>query len=159
MKQLKSGIKRAINWNKDQSKTNRSRAKQIFLLLNRSFQGVNKLFVLSFENWTDRIVHSGYYTPKIEIKDCNVIIDGKNLLDQPVKNDLETYHNIGKFATSQGDDYITGCLLDYPYFKKHYKVIAIDLSQQQNLDADTRSVQEIKFTGNLENKCTNIFHY
>ena len=54
----------------------------------------------------------------MEIKDYNVMIEGRNFSDQPIKNDLKTYDNIRKIATGQGDDYTTGCLLDYPYFKK-----------------------------------------
>ena len=61
------------------------------------------------------------------------MIDGRNFFDQPIKNDLKTYDNIRKVATGQGDDYTTGCLLDYPYFKKYYKLIAIDLSKRQKL--------------------------
>ena len=70
-----------------------------------------------------------YYPPTKEIKDYNVMIDGRNLLDQPIKNELKTFDNTGKIVTSLGDDYTTGCLLDSPCFKKHYKLIAIDLSQ------------------------------
>ena len=64
------------------------------------------------------------------------MINGENFFDQPVKNNKVTYENIRKIATGQGDDYATGCLLDYPYFKDRYKVIAIHLSKQQALDAD-----------------------
>ena len=71
------------------------------------------------------------------------MIDGKNLFDQPVKNDKVTYKNIRKIATGQGDDYTTGCLLDYTYFKKYCKMIAIDLSKKQVLDADLKAVQKI----------------
>ena len=78
------------------------------------------------------------------------MIDGRNFFDQPIKNDLKTYDNIRKIATGQGDDYTTGCLLDYPYFKKYYKLIAIDLSKQQKLDADPKVIQQINFTGNLD---------
>ena len=91
-----------------------------------------------------------YYLPTVEIKDYNVMIDGRNFFDQPIKNDLKTYDNIRKIATGQGDDYTTGCLLDYPYFKKYYKLIAIDLSKQQKLDADPKVIQQINFTGNLD---------
>ena len=55
------------------------------------------------------------------------MIDGKNVFDQPVRNNKITYENIRKIATGQGDDYTTGCLLDYPYFKENHKMIAIDL--------------------------------
>ena len=64
------------------------------------------------------------------------MIDGKNFFDQPIKDNEVTYGNIWKIATGQGDDYTTGCLLDYPYFKNSYKMIAVDLSKQQILDAD-----------------------
>ena len=76
------------------------------------------------------------------------MIHGRNFFDQPIKNDLQTYYNIWKIATGQGDDYITGCLLDYTYFEK-YKLIAIDLSKQQKLDSDPKAMQQINFTGNL----------
>ena len=115
-----------------------------------SFKGVNRLFVLSFENENDRTSHSTYYLPKVEIKDYNVMIDGKNFFDQPINSDLKTYENIRKIATGQGDDYTTGCLLDYPYFKENYKMIAIDLSKQQALYADPRAIQQINLTANLD---------
>ena len=77
-------------------------------------------------------------------------IDGKNFFDQLKKDDKITYENIRKIATSQGDDYTTGCLLDYAYFKNYYKMIAIDLSKQQALDVDRRAIQQINFTANLD---------
>ena len=77
------------------------------------------------------------------------MIDGKNFFDEPVKNDKVTYENIRKIAVGQGDNCTTGCLLDYPYFKKYYKMIAIDLSKQQALDADPKAIQQINFTANL----------
>ena len=73
---------------------------------------MNRLFVLSFENEGDRTSHSNYYLPKVEIQDCNVMIDGKNFFDQPINSDLKTYENIRKINTGQGDDYSTGSLLD-----------------------------------------------
>ena len=75
---------------------------------------------------------------------------GKNFFDQPINSDLKTYENIRRIATGQGDDYTTGCLLDYSYFKENYKMIAIDLSKQQALDADPRAIQQINFTANLD---------
>ena len=78
--------------------------------------------------------------PKIEIKDNNVIIDGQKFLDQPVKTDMRTYGNNQKITTGNKDDYRTGYLLDYPYFKEHYKLIAIDVSKQQALDADPKAI-------------------
>ena len=99
-------------------------------LVDPSFQGVNRLFLLSLENRSDREVHKKDCFPKAKIKDYNVIIDGWTFFDQPIKIGLKTYDNIQKIATGQGDDYTTACLLDYHYFKKHYKLIAIDLSKQ-----------------------------
>ena len=89
-----------------------------------------------------------YYLPKVEIKDY-VKIGGKNKLDQPLNNDIKTYENIRKITTGQGDDFTTGCLLDYPYFKNNSKVIAIDLSKQQALDDDPTAIQHLNFTANL----------
>ena len=76
--------------------------------------------------------HSTYYVPKVEIKDYNVMIDGRNVFDQQINSMNKTYEIIRKIATGKGDDYTTGCLLDYPYFKENYKTIAIDLSRQMN---------------------------
>ena len=78
------------------------------------------------------------------------MINGENFFDQPIKDKKVTYEKIRKIATGRGDDYTTGCLLDYPYFKNSYKMIAIDLSKQQALDADPRAIQQINFTANLD---------
>ena len=78
------------------------------------------------------------------------MIDGKNFFNQPVKNDKVTYENIRKIPIGQGDDYTTGCLLDYTYFKEYYKMITVDLSNQQALDADPKAIQQINFTTNLD---------
>ena len=78
------------------------------------------------------------------------MIDGKNFFDQPIKNDKVTYENIRKIATGQGDDYTTGCLLDYSYFKDYYKMIAVDSSKQQVLDGDPTAIKQINFTTNLD---------
>ena len=95
---------------------------------------------MSHESDDDRISHSTYYLLKVEIKDCNVMIDVKKFFDQPINSIIKTYENIRKIATGQGDDYTTVCLLDYSYFKDPYKMIAIDLSKQQALDADQRAI-------------------
>ena len=78
------------------------------------------------------------------------MIDGKNFFHQPTSNTFKTYENIRKIATGQGDDYTTGCLLDYIYFKNYYKMIVVDLSKQQALDADPKAIQQINFTANLD---------
>ena len=111
-------------------------------LVDPSFQVVNKIFVLSFENEDGGTSHSEYYLPKVEIKDYNVKIDGKNVFDQPIIINTKTYEKIFKIFTGQEDIYTTGCLLDYPYFKEDYKMIAIDLSKQQTLDSDPIPIQK-----------------
>ena len=151
LQQLNSGFKRVINWNKYSSKPellaqNPDRND----LAEPSFQGANRLFLLAFENDDNRTVDDGYYLPTVEIKDYNIMINGENFFDQPIKNRWITYDNIRKIATGQGDDYTTGCLLDYPYFANTYKMIAVDLSKQQALDADPRAIQQINFTANLD---------
>ena len=78
------------------------------------------------------------------------MINGEKFFDQPIKNNKVTYENVRTIATGQGDDYTTGCLLDYPYFKDSYKMIAVDLSKQQVLDADPRANQQINFTADLD---------
>ena len=77
------------------------------------------------------------------------MVDEKNFFDRPVKNDKVTHENIRKITTGQGGDYASGCLLDYTYFKKYCKMIAIDLSRQQDLDADPKTIQQINFTAKL----------
>ena len=78
------------------------------------------------------------------------MIDGRNFFDQTINSMNKTYENIRKIAPGKGDDYIIGCLLDYPHFKENYKMIAIDLSRQNELDADTTAIQQINFTANLD---------
>ena len=135
LQQLKSGFKRVINWNKYLSKPELlAQNPNLNHLAEPSFQGVNRLFVLAIENDAQRTSHSGYYIPNVEIIDFNIMINGKNVFDQPIKNNKVTYENIRKIATGQGDDYAIGCLLDYSYFVDTYKMIAVDLSKQQVLD-------------------------
>ena len=83
------------------------------------------------------------------------MIDGKNVFDPPINYMFKTYENIRKIAIGQGDDYTTGCLLDYTY----YKMIAIDLSRQQVLDADPRAIQQINITANLERAGNTRFYF
>ena len=78
------------------------------------------------------------------------MIDDRISFNRPVNGMTKTLENIRKIATAQEDEYTTGCLLDYSYFKENYKLIAIDLNKQQALDADPRAIQQINFTANLE---------
>ena len=151
LQQLKSGFKRVISWNKYLSKPELlAQNPNLNHLVEPSFQGVNRLFVLAFENDNHRISTKRYYLPIVEIKDYNIMINRENFFDQSIKNNKVTYENIRKIATGQGDDYTTGCLLDYSYFTDTYKMIAVDLSKQQALDADPRAIQQINFTANLD---------
>ena len=132
LQQLKSGFKRIINWNKYLSKQELLRQNlSLNYLIEPSFQGVNRLFILAFENDTQRTSNSGYYLPNVEIINYNIVINGENFFDQPIKNKKMTYDNIRTIATGYCDDYTTGCLLDYPYFIKTYKMIVVDLSKQK----------------------------
>ena len=117
-------------------------------LIDPTFTNVNRLFVfsLSRNNYTDsRYSYSNYYVPKVKINDFNVLIDGKSFFDLPVKNEEEDYEKI--IDMSNNNDYITGNLLDFAYFKKHYKLIPIDLSNQTKL----KDPQQINFIGKLLN--------
>ena len=151
LQQLKSGFKRVINWNKYLSKPELlAQNPNLNHLAEPSFQGVTRLIVLAFENDHHRISTKRYNLPTVEIKDYNIMINGENFFDQPIKNNKVTYENIRKIATGQGYDYIAGCLLDYSYFTDTYKMIAVGLSKQQALDADPRAIQQINFTANLD---------
>ena len=90
-----------------------------------------------------------YFLPRGEIKNYNVLIDGRNFYDQPINNLIKQYDEIRKVSTGYGDDYTTGCLLDYAYFKDNYRLIAVDLSKQKALDADPRAIQQIVFQGGV----------
>ena len=160
LQQLKSGFKRVINWNKYLSKPELlAENPNLNHLVEPSFQGVNILFVLAFENDNQRTSYERYYLPTVEIKDYNIVINGENFFDEPIKNNKVTYENIRKIAIGQGDDYITGCLLDYPYFMNTYKIIAVDLSKQQALDSDLRAIQQINFTANLDRAANTRFYF
>ena len=101
-------------------------------MIDPTFTKVNGLFVLSFENEDHRTSYLKYYVPNVQIKDFNVLIDGKSFFDMPIKNEEETYEQITEMG--RNNDYTTGNLLNYEYFSKHYKLIAIDLSKQIELE-------------------------
>ena len=144
LEQLKSGFKRTIKWNKYRSQmTIQPKNNNLNYLIDPTFMNVNRLFVLSFprnNNTDSRYSFSNYYVPKVEINDFNVLIDGKSFFDLPVKNEEEAYEK-----TIDNNDYTTGNLLDYAYYKKHYKSIGIDLSKQTKL----KDPQQINFIGKL----------
>ena len=91
-----------------------------------------------------------YLLPRVKIGNYNIEIDGRNFYDQPIDNSIEQYDEVRKISTGQGDDYTTTSLLDYSYFRKNYRLLAADLSKQKALDADSRAIQQIIFTGKIK---------
>ena len=114
------------------------------------------MFVLAFNNTdgtankVERNSHTKYFLPTVYTTNYNILIDGRNFYDQPINDLVKQYDEIRKIATGQGDDYTTGCLLDYQYFKNHYNLIVIDLSRQKELDANSRAIQQFEFYGMLK---------
>ena len=94
--------------------------------------------------------YNKYFLPRLKIDNYNIEIDGRNFYDQPINDSIKQYDEIRKISTGQGDDYTTGCLLDFAYFEKNYRLIAADLSKQKALDADSRAIQQIIFTGKIK---------
>ena len=123
-------------WNEYKTKSEiKNRATGYRYFLESNFVGVNRLLVLLYTIETNnaKIFNAQkYYLPKCIIKNYNVVINGKNSYDQPIDSDIKRYEEIRKFTTGQGEDYTTGCLLDYEYIKNHYRLIGIDLSRQKN---------------------------
>ena len=112
-------------------------------LIELSFQDLNRLFVLAFENDAQRRSNKRYYLPNVEIKDYNVMIDVKIFFWSTGKKNKVTYEKNIKIAIGQGDDYTTACLLDYIYFENYYKMIAVDLSKQQALNVDPKEFNKL----------------
>ena len=152
LEKLKSGFKKTIKWNKYRSQMTiqNNNNNNLNYLIDPTFTNVNRLFVLSFERIEEnnpkkhyRDSFSHYYLPKIQIKVYNVLIDGKSFFDLPVKNKEEAYEKI--IEMSNNNDYTTGNLLDFAYYKENYRLIAIDLSKQTKL----KDPQQINFIGKL----------
>ena len=155
LEQLKWGYKRTVNWNNYRSgMAKQTKAKNLNYLIDPTFIKANQLFVLSFENEDDKKSFSKYYTRKIVIKDFNVLIDVNSFFEVPVKNKDKIYEKIIEMSKTSG--YTTGNLLDYEYFLKHYKLIAIDLSRQIELENPDLQ-QKINFIGKLEEDEATLF--
>ena len=90
------------------------------------------------------------FFPRVEIENYNIEIDGRDFYDQLINDSIKQFPEIRKISTGQGDDYLTGRLLDFAYFEKNYRLIAADLSKQKALDADSRAIQQIIFTGKIK---------
>ena len=118
-----------------------------YINLDPSFQGVNRLFVMAYNRANSQPTRNGrrkYYLP-FDLEKYNVIIDGRNFYDNPTESDIEKYRELKKVMIGKGEDYTTGSSLDFNYFDKHYKLVAVDLSKQKELDADPRAIQQIEF--------------
>ena len=116
------------------------------------------MFVLGFDNTdngdkkVERNSRTKHFVLRVSISKSIVITDGRNFYDQSINDLIKKYGEIRKTATGQEDDYTTGCLLDYQYFKVHYRLIEVDLSKQKELDTDSRAIQQIEFYGMLSTK-------
>ena len=152
---LKSGFKREIIWNKCRSEmTTEAVNNNLNIFIDPTFTNVNRLFVLAYQTANDRQSYSQFYLPRVMVKDFNVIIDKLAFFDLPIKTEEEAYEKI--IDISRNNEYTTGNLLDYDYFKKYYELIAIDLSKQQVLQENEDLIQQINFIGKLE-EAANVF--
>ena len=152
---LKSGFTREIIWNKYRSQmSTEEENNNLNILIDPIFTNVNRLFVLAYQNADDRDSYSQFYLPKVMIKDFNVIINKLAFFDLPIKTEEEAYEKI--IDISRNNEYTTGNLLDYYYFKKYYKSLAINLSKQQVLQQNEDLIQQINFIGRLE-EAANVF--
>ena len=153
-KLLNEGFKRPIYWNEYKVTPNKTvelaafnDVKYIRELLDSSCQGVKRLFVLAYNNTAvnDQVSvdsYKKYFLPRSRIDNYNIEIDGRNFYDQPINDSIKHYDEVRKISTGQGDDYTTGCLLDFAYFENNYRLIAADLNKQKALDADSRAIQK-----------------
>ena len=124
------------------------------ILIDPTFTNVNRLFVLAYQTADDRQSFSQFYLPRVMVKDFNVIIDKLTFFDLIIKNEEEAYEKI--IGINRNNEYTTGNLLDYDYFKKYYKLIATDLSKQKVLQKNEDLIQQINFIGRLE-QTANVF--
>ena len=160
IEQQNKGFQRSVYWNEYKTKEiNENADANVFKYINLdpSFQGVNRLFVTAYnrvDGQPNRDDQRKYYLPKIDLNKYNVIIDGRNFYDNPIESDIEKYRELKKVMIGKGEDYTTGSLLDFDYFKEHYKLVAVDLSKQKELDADPRAIQQIEFKYMLETNST-----
>ena len=158
--QQNKGFQRSIYWNEYKTKEiNENADANIFKYINLdpSLQGVNRLFVMAYNRADGQPTRNGqqkYYLSRIDLEKYNVISDGRNFYDNPIESDIEKYRELKKVMIGKGEDYTTGYLLDYNYFDKHYKLVAVDLSKQKELDADPRAIQQIEFKYMLETNST-----
>ena len=152
---VKSGFSGEIEWNKYRSQMSTEAINNnLNILIDPTFTNVNRLFFLAYQTADDRQSFSQCYLPKVMVKNFNVIIDKLAFFDLPIKTEEEAYEKI--IDISRNNEYTTDNLLDYDYFKKYYKLIAIDLSKQQVLQENEDLIQQIKFIGRLT-EAANVF--
>ena len=150
IEQQNKGFQRSIYWNKYKTKEiNENADANVFkyISLDPSFQGINRLFVMACSRANNQPTRNGqqkYYLPRIDLEKY-VIIDGRNFYDNPIEHDIEKYGELKRVMIGKGEDYTTESLLEFNYFDKHYKLVAVDLSKQRELDADPRAIQQIEF--------------
>ena len=160
IEQQNKGFQRSVYWKEYKTKELAPDADANvfnYISLEPSFQGVNRLFIMAYSRVAGQPTKNGqrkYYLPRVDLKKYNVIINGRNFYDNPIESDIEKYRELKKVMIGKGEDYITGSLLDYSYFKEHYKLVAVDLSKQKELDADPRAIQQIEFKYMLETNLT-----
>ena len=163
IKQQNKGFQRSIYWNeyttkeKDENADANNANTVRYINLDLCFQGVNRLFLMAYDRAAGQATRNGqqkYYLPRIDFKKYNLIIDGRNFYDNPNESDIENYRELKRAMIGKGEDYTTGSLLDYDYFKTSYKLVAVDLSKQKELDADPRAIQQIEFKYMLETNST-----
>ena len=169
-------FKRTVYWNEYKSKIedivqahNDNNYKRS--LLDTAIPGVNRLFVMGFNNnvvkpngnpiadennRAKRDGHRKYFLPRVDIKDYNVLIDGRNFYDQDISDDFKKYEELRKVMTGRGEDYTTGSLLDYKYWKNNYKLICCELSKQKVLDTNPKANQQVEFIYKLDNTRTSV---
>ena len=159
VKQLNEGFKRPVYWNRykvidikivEISAANAE--KHISDRLDSSYQGVKRWFVLAYDNTAGCNEVSDdsfkkYFLRRVKIESCNIEIDGRSFYDQPINHLIKQYNEARKISAGKGDGYTTGCLSEFSYFEKNYRLIAADLIKQKALDADSRAIQQIIFTG------------
>ena len=130
---LNEGFERSVYWNEYIVPSERNYDKNAVIreLIGSSCQGINRLFVFEYAQNAAVNSHQKYFLPRVEIKNYNIEIDGRNIYDQSINNQethdsIKQYHKIRKISTGQGDDYTIGCLLDFAYFKNNCKLIVAD---------------------------------
>ena len=162
-KLLSKGFKRSVDWNKYRVTPNKNYPVHEYIRerLDAGIQGVNRRFVLAYGRENDdatEISHRKYSLPRMKIKNYNIEIDDRNFDDQAINDLIKQYDEVRKILIGQGDDYKTGCLLDFAYFKDDFSLVTADSSKQKALDADPKAIQQIIFTGQVDNEALTVFY-